>query len=247
MLAPGKHNWGPPRTSQVPDGALCSPPAALSGSPPGIRDGLPGDRHPWCRPTGGHGSQSPPGPSAQSHEAQSHVHGSWFPWSLSSPRSRKLSTPVQGGQRPRDEGGPGTVAPHGGGISPFLSTGLLPMEPASLSPSPGLPLQGAACTSPPAPPCPAQGHTLSASQQSWALTPQLFSWQRAPRYPSAWGRARPRAPAGKEGTREGGGSALRLQGRACPPGWMVSLGFRRLEADSSWEEGSESSQISRRC
>ena len=98
MLAPGKHNWGPPRTSQVPDGALCSPPAALSGSPPGIRDGLPGDRHPWCRPTGGHGSQSLAGPSAQSHEAQSHVHGSWFPWSLSSPRSRKLSTPVQGGQ-----------------------------------------------------------------------------------------------------------------------------------------------------
>ena len=179
--------------------------------------------------------------------SQSHVHGSRFPWSLSSPQHQETEHTCAGGQRPRDEGGPDTVSPHGVGISPFLSTGLLPMEPASLSPSPGLPLQGAACTSPPALPCPAKGLTLSGSQQSWALTPQLFSWERAPRYLSACGRARPRAPAGKEATREGGGSALRLQGRACPPGWMVSLGFRRLEADSSWEEGSESSQISRRC
>ena len=147
MLAPGKHNWGPPRTSQVPDGALCSPPAALSGSPPGIRDGLPGDRHPWCRPTGGHGSQSPAGPSAQSHEAPGCVHGTGFHGPCQVHSSRKLSTPVQGRGSVLETREGRVLWLHMVGASPHFSP--LGCCPWSRLPSP--PAQGFPCRELPAP------------------------------------------------------------------------------------------------
>lgn len=137
---------------------------------------------------------------------------------------------------------------------PGSCNGEADLEPASLSASPGLPLQGAACSPPPALPCPAQGLSLPALLSAQRVPAVLGSHApaillgRGPKSLLGFGRAGTWGTCWEGGRREGRRLSPQAAGEGLPPrldggGGGASGAGSRLR----WEAGSESSQVSRRC